>query len=141
MQRLRDAQPKFQAMRHAALVAAALERRTKCKTAIIEDIMASWMTNLRATKLEIERDRSVELSVQLEGVFAWLRDILEGNRYFLEQWKVFPEDWQVCGLCLGICVTSSCSKARSIVTDTRTDVYPMQVEQLLRQAKRCGARN
>lgn len=95
MQRLHDAHPKFQAMRDAALVAAALERRTQCKTAIIEDIMASWMTNLRATKLEIDRDRGVELSAQLEGVYAWLRDILEGNRYFVEQWSVFPEDWQV----------------------------------------------
>lgn len=83
-------------MRDAALVATALERRTQCKTSIIEDIMASWMTNLRATKLELERDRSVELCAQLEGVFAWLRDILEENKYFVEQWKVFPEDWQVC---------------------------------------------
>jgi hypothetical protein len=96
MQRLVEAQSKFHAMRDAALVAQALERRTKCKTVIIEDIMASWMTNLRVTKLEIERDRNTELSAQLEGVFAWLQDILEGNRYFAEQWKVFPADWQVC---------------------------------------------
>lgn len=82
-------------MRDAALVAAALERRTNCRTAVVDDIMASWLTNLRATRLEIERDRTAPLSEQLESLFAWLLDVLQGNRYFVEQWKVFPADWTV----------------------------------------------
>lgn len=95
MQWIREVKPKLDAMRDAALVAAALERRTHCQTAVVDDIMASWLTNLRATRLEIERDRTAALSEQLESLFAWLLDVLQGNRYFVEQWKVFPEDWKV----------------------------------------------
>lgn len=95
LQWIREVKPKLDAMRDAALVAAALERRTHCRTAVMDDIMASWLTNLRATRLEIERDRSAPLSAQLESLFAWLLDVLQGNRYFVEQWKVFPADWKV----------------------------------------------
>lgn len=95
MQWIREVTPKLDAMRDAALVAAALERRTHCRTAVVDDIMASWLTNLRATRLEIERDRNAALSEQLESLFAWLLDVLQRNRYFVEQWKVFPADWKV----------------------------------------------
>jgi hypothetical protein len=95
MQRIREAAPKLEAMGDAALMAQALERRTQTRTAIIDDILAKWITNLQVTRLDVLPEGSVPLSEHFQALFDWFQNILDGNRYFVQQWKVFPAEWKV----------------------------------------------
>jgi hypothetical protein len=95
VQKVREAAPKLEAMKDAALMAQALERRTRTRTAIVNDILAKWITNLQVTRLDVLPESAVPLSDHFQGLFDWLQNILEGNRFFVEQWKAFPAEWKV----------------------------------------------
>ena len=94
LQKVREAAPKLESMRDAALMAHALERRTHTRSAIVEDIVAKWINTLQVTRLDLPHDSSVPLDERFQGLFDWLTHTLEGNRYFVEQWKVFPAEWK-----------------------------------------------
>ena len=97
LQKVRESAGTFEALGAAAIMAAAIERRTHTRTAITDDIVSKFLHNLRVLKLDIAWDTnsSDSLADHLNSVFAWLTDVLEGNRYFAEQWKALPADWKV----------------------------------------------
>lgn len=95
VQKVREAAPKLESMRDAALMAHALERRTHTQSAIVEDIVAKWINTLQVTRLDLPHDGGVALDERFQALFDWLTHILESNRYFVEQWKVFPAEWKV----------------------------------------------
>ena len=55
--------------------------------------------HMQASKLDIPYDPSSgdSLSDYVSGLCAWLDAVLDGNRFLVAQWQVFPPGWQVCG--------------------------------------------
>jgi hypothetical protein len=95
VQKVREAKGTLDSLRDAALMANALERRTQSRTIIVDDIITKWINSLQASWLDLPRDPATSLSDHLNTIFSWLHNVLDTNRYFVEQWKVFPPDWKV----------------------------------------------